>query len=136
MSMEKDPSTDPSDVDPDASFDLTGGSPLQIIVSHKEGRTRVALMGELDGATAPFLREKLVDVATELVGDLELDIGLLTFVDWAGLSLLVTIHKHLAAKGRNLVIVAPTPMARRLFEITSLNQVLQIEPFRPSRRGR
>jgi anti-sigma B factor antagonist len=111
------------------SIDGSRRSPsLGVIKTRKDGRVRVAFMGELDGATAPSARPTLAEVAQNLVGDLELDIGLLTIADATGLSLLVTLHKQLAARGRKLVMVAPTAGARRLFEITGLNQILSIEP--------
>jgi anti-anti-sigma regulatory factor len=44
----------------------------------------------------------------------------------------VSQHKNLSAKGRKLVIYAPTAMARRLFQITGLEEVLTIEPLEES----
>ena len=39
-------------------------------------------------------------------------------------------HKKLASMGSHLILVSPTPMARRLLEITGLTQVLTIEPIK------
>jgi len=108
-------------------------SPLQILVSHLKEHAYVVLTGELDGATAPFLVRTLVEVNQTLEGDLVLDIKKLSFIDSTGLSVFVSQHKNLSAKGRKLVIYAPTAMARRLFQITGLEEVLTIEPLDESK---
>jgi len=105
-----------------------GEAPLQILVSHLEEHAYIVLAGELDGATAPFLVRTLVEVNETLEGDLVLDIKKLSFIDSTGLSVFVSQQKKLSANGRKLVIYAPTAMARRLFQITGLGEVLTIEP--------
>ena len=100
---------------------------LEIVVRRGVERTQVVVAGELDDSTAPILRGHLVQVTANLVGDLVLDIGLLTFVDSTGLALFVAQHKKLQSTGSHLIIVSPGPMARRLFEITGLTQVLTVE---------
>jgi anti-sigma B factor antagonist len=104
-------------------------SPLQVLVSHRAEGVHVALSGELDGATAPFLVRTLVEVNKTLAGDLVLDIRQLSFIDSTGLSVFVSQQKQLSAKGRKLVIFGPTAMTRRLFQITGLEDVLTIEPL-------
>ena len=106
-----------------------GDAPLQILVSHLKEHAYVVLTGELDGATAPFLVRTLVEVNETVEGDLVLDIKKLSFIDSTGLSVFVSQHKNLSAKGRKLVIYAPTAMTRRLFQITGLEEVLTIEPL-------
>jgi anti-anti-sigma factor len=106
----------------------TGASQLQVFVSRVESTTRVVLAGELDGAAAAALSEELRQVTADLVGDLVVDVGLLTFIDSTGLSLLVSLHKQVRASGRSLTISDLTPMTRRLFQITGLDQVLMVEP--------
>jgi anti-sigma B factor antagonist len=102
-------------------------SPLQILVRHRGADAYVVLSGELDGATAAFLVRTLVEVNETLEGDLVLDINQLSFIDSTGLSVFVSQQKQLHASGKRLVIHAPTPMARRLFQITGLEDVLTIE---------
>ncbi len=57
-----------------------------------------------------------------------IDIGLLDFIGSTGISVIISQHKTLQAQGRTLTVLDPTPSARRLFEITGLDQVLTIEP--------
>jgi anti-sigma B factor antagonist len=104
-----------------------GTTGLQLFVSSTEGTPRLIIAGELDGATAVFLGEQLRQLVADQAGDLTIDVGLITFIDSTGLSLLVSLHKQLQASGRTLTVADPTPMARRLFEITGLDQVLTIE---------
>lgn len=108
----------------------TGTSQLQVFVSRVGRTTRVVMAGELDDAGAVSLTEQLRQVAADLVGDLVVDIGLLTFIDSTGLSLLVSLDKKVRSSGHALTVADPTPMARRLFEITALDQVLTVEPER------
>jgi anti-sigma B factor antagonist len=128
MTLEKDPGTDAGEFDIVAIAEATVGLPLNISVSCGAGSTRVALAGELDDATAGFLHVRMCAVVAELPGDLSIDLGLLTFIDSTGLSLLVTLHKRVEALGATLTVVDPTPMARRLFQITGLDKILRIEP--------
>ena len=113
-------------VHPDPTTHLA--APLQVLVSHVDGRARVVLMGELDVSTARFLAEQLLDATAASTGDMVMDLGLLDFIGSTGLSVLVSQHKALQAQGRTLILLDPTPSARRLFEITALDQVLTIEP--------
>lgn len=109
----------------------TATSLLTIDVRELDGRTCVILTGELDDASASPLQDRLADVTGDLGGDLVLDIAGLTFVDSTGLSLFVVLHKNLESAGHQLVLLGPTPMARRLFEITKLDGLLCIEPTQP-----
>ena len=128
MTLEKDPTTDPAGLVL-ASVDEAVALPLQISVSSGADSTRVILAGELDDASVSFLHENMRPLlAGRPPGDLSVDIGLLTFIDSTGLSFLVTLHKRVQEMGRSLTVTDPTPMARRLFEITALDQVLRIEP--------
>jgi len=108
---------------------------LDISVSHMDDRTLVVLAGELDDATTPALHNALLDPIEHLERHLVLDIGMLTFLDSSGLGLFVTVHKKLESKGCKLTIFSPTPMARRVLEITGLTEVLTIQPAKDPRMG-
>jgi anti-anti-sigma factor len=114
---------------------LTDDPPFEATVRRDDGRPVVTVIGELDLATAPSFAITLSEAA-ESEGDVVVDIGRLTFLCSSGLSVLVAQHKALKALGRNLIIRDPTPMARRLFEITGLAPVLSIQPEEPHLYGR
>ena len=109
---------------------ITERDPLSWTVSVDErgGRTCVALTGELDGASAPALQAQLANLTDEPGGDLVLELAGLTFVDSTGLALFVSLHKRLATLGHELVLKGASPVARRLFQITKLDELLNIEP--------
>jgi anti-anti-sigma factor len=75
-----------------------------------------------------FLSDQLRQITGALVGNLVLDVGLLTFIDSTGLSLLVALHQRVRSSGHALTVADPTPKARRLFQITGLDQVLTLVP--------
>jgi anti-sigma B factor antagonist len=115
-----------------SSLNSRPGPPLSIEVTRLYDRTCVMLHGELDDLSAPLLRDQLADlIASDLSGDLALDIAGVTFVDSTGLSVLIQLHKNLAARGRQLTLFYPTSMARRLLMITGLDDVLHLEPGAP-----
>jgi len=103
-------------------------SPLRIFASEADGRLRVELSGELDDATAPELQDQFADLTQFLLSDVVLNIGFLTFVDSAGLSTFVMLHKQVEAMGYRLFIFAPSPRVRRLFRITGLDEILNVAP--------
>ncbi len=104
---------------------------LRVVVSPPPDRLRVSLFGELDDATAPMLRDRLAEVTVNIDGDLVLDLDGLTFLDSSGLTLFVLLHKELEDKGQRLVLLNPTPMARRVLKLMGLDSLLQIEPTVP-----
>jgi anti-sigma B factor antagonist len=101
-------------------------APLQIAVSRAAEPRIVVLEGELDLSSAPSLQAEFAAALEDLESDLVLDIGALSFIDSSGLAMFVTLDKSLQSRGANLIISNPTPSVRRLFQITSLEDVLEI----------
>jgi anti-sigma B factor antagonist len=127
MAIEDRRSIDPVEPDAEPVVEPFNVSSFQVFVGHKDDRTHMIVMGDLDLASAPSLAHELLAVTAEHDGDVILDIGLLTFIDSTGLSLFVSQHKRLAAQGHTLTIYGPTASARRLFELSGLTDVLHIE---------
>jgi anti-anti-sigma regulatory factor len=69
----------------------------------------------LDDATVGFLFGRLREATGELAADLTIDMGLLTFIDSTGLSLPVTLDKHVRALRWTLTLTDPTPMRAACF---------------------
>jgi stage II sporulation protein AA (anti-sigma F factor antagonist) len=101
---------------------------LDVSVSWVEGIPTMALTGEVDMASVPIVHERLGEIAEKVRGDLVVDLGLVTFLDSAGLSFLVTAHQQLESQGGRLVVFAPTPQVRRLFDLSALSSYLVIMP--------
>ena len=89
---------------------------------------RVAIFGEVDAATAPELDAALTAAAAHVdgTGELVVDCRGLEFIDSSGLNVFVTNARRLSAVNARLVLESPSASARRLFEITGLDQVVTI----------
>src|SRR5579884_171326 len=88
---------------------------------------RVAGCDNVDEETIPFIREQLLDLAdrpgpTRLL----LDLGGVRFLSSSGLGLLVGLHKRLRAGGGSLAVCGVNPDVREVFEVTRLDQVLDL----------
>jgi anti-anti-sigma factor len=101
-------------------------SPLEIITEQREGQTFVALVGELDIATAPRFEEGLVEVERDTPGTLVLDLRRVEFIDSTGLRAVIAADERARSVGRRLVIVRGPAAVERVFSVTQLDQRLEI----------
>ena len=88
-------------------------------ISPLTGVAGLRLDGELDLATAPLLKEALVDLGSER--DVHLDLALLTFLDSAGLHAIVALAQSLDGN-HSVVLVNPSTAVRRCLEITGIDK--------------
>jgi anti-sigma B factor antagonist len=86
----------------------------------------VRVIGELDLATAPRLREEIVALVSSGVSAVTLDLIGLEFIDSTGLSVLVTTLKHMREHGGDLVLRSLNPSTLKVFEIAGLTEVFTI----------
>jgi anti-anti-sigma factor len=92
-----------------------------------DGVAVVSVEGEVDLVTSEQLRGALLD-ALEESGRVTVDLTGLTFIDSSGLSALVDAHRRARDAGGVLILRNPTPMLRRLLDITRLESLLVVEP--------
>ena len=85
----------------------------------------IALAGRLDTMTAPELEAEL---NKDLGGadSLTLDFGKLDYISSAGLRVLLTAHKAMAAKG-GMKICNVNEVVQEVFEVTGFATVLNVE---------
>src|ERR1700722_1762467 len=95
-------------------------------VRQVEGRSVVALAGELDLATAPELRQQLGLLSEQGKHHVTLDLTHLDFVVPTGLSVFVMAFNRAHAAGGSMVIRNPSLPVMRIFEITGLTSVFTI----------
>jgi anti-sigma B factor antagonist len=96
---------------------------LAIIEDAPHGWTLVRLRGDLDIATAPDLRDQLLEILDRLMpGGLILDLSLLEFIDSSGTAVLVRTERRARLLGCTLVFVAPQPPVSRVLQICGLDQ--------------
>ena len=101
---------------------------------------RVAVVGEVDLATAHLLRDRLLGVLREQSpAVLDVDLAGVTFLDCAGISALVVVRNAAIHTGRQMRVSHPQSIVRRVLELTGLLDVLtapidQPQPL-PTRSG-
>ena len=101
-------------------------APLEIITEERDGQTRLALVGELDIASAPQFEQGVASAESDTPGVLVLDLRKVAFIDSTGLRALIAADERARSAGRRLVIVRGTPAVERVFNVTQLDQRLEI----------
>lgn len=84
----------------------------------------IGLTGELDSSNVGQLETTVSAILAKRPDRVIFDLSQLRFMDSAGISVLV----GLAGEVQTVQIRDPTPIVRRVIEITGLNGVLQVEP--------
>ncbi len=111
---------------PSGRSGLPGYLDFSVSVTMVDGGVTVRVTGDLDCYTAPQLRAALLALVEDGTQHVTLDIGDSQFVDSTGLSVLVGGLKRFRDQGGNMVLKAPTPATRKLFEITGLHTVFDL----------
>ncbi|MFI6736480.1 STAS domain-containing protein [Nonomuraea sp. NPDC050451] len=100
--------------------------PLHLITTRRNGTLTVSVSGELDIATTELLRAHLLDLLQEAgrarhkQGALVIEVSRLSFIDAAGLGILVCAHNQARAQQTPLRLTGVPPALRRLLRITGL----------------
>jgi anti-sigma B factor antagonist len=102
--------------------------PIEMVTSMDEhdGKVVVSVGGDVDLVTSQRLRRVLED-AVQVNPQVEVDLTGLTFIDSSGLSALVEGHRAARDAGGVVVLRNPTPMLRRLLDITRLDSLLVVD---------
>src|SRR3954453_9990356 len=82
--------------------------------------------GEIDRATAPELKQSLLEVVDSGAEWLVVDLAEVRFIDSTGLKLFLSIHARLDARGGEMLVVCPDPILRRLFEVSGVVEQLGV----------
>lgn len=86
---------------------------------------RVAVVGEVDLATAPALRDTLLRALQERdPAVLEVDLTGITFLDCTGVGALVAVRNTAVHNGCRLRVTNPQPIVRLVLKLTGLLDVL------------
>ena len=87
-------------------------------INSRNGVANIALRGELDMATVPDLEGHLAPFESDGVSAIMLDLRGLTFIDTTALHSLVRARERAKTNGYQLILIGTRPSARRLFELT------------------
>ena len=88
--------------------------------------TVLTVTGEVDVATAPSLRERLVQLIAEGNTRLVVDLSPVDFLDSTGLGVLVGTLKRIRQADGELRLIIPQERIIKLFDITGLSQIFEI----------
>jgi anti-sigma B factor antagonist len=98
------------------------------------GAAVVTLHGELDAHDAPRLRDQFAGALAALDGigspRLVLDLTAVEFLDSTALGTMIGALRRTREAGGEMVVVLPETSARRIFEITGLDSVLEVRATR------
>lgn len=93
-------------------------------VNERRDTVWLAISGELDVLTTPRLAAELNTIVRRTRHDVVLDLRESTFVDSAGLQLLLGTQRRLRQASRRLTVVCDEGPVRRLIELTRLAEIL------------
>ena len=98
---------------------------LNVQVQEYDGRAVVAVAGEVDFYSVDALR-RAVDLGTEQLTDLVLDLSEMTFMDSAGLGEIVRAYKLVSGRGGRLAVVCSDRIILRVFRVSGVDLVVDI----------
>jgi anti-sigma B factor antagonist len=98
------------------------------VTTHADGVAVVAVLGEVDVATAPNLRQELLRLVSESEGPprIVVDLGGVDFLDSTGLGVLLGGLKRVRTKDGALVVARAESHVRKVFEITRVIEILPV----------
>lgn len=96
---------------------------LRLDVSQRDGWSVLAVGGEVDVATAPRLREKLIELVNAGNHRIVVDLSAVEFLDSTGLGVLVGALKRVRTHDGDLALVCTESRVLKVFEITGLTKV-------------
>jgi anti-anti-sigma factor len=104
----------------------TAASPLRVSRSDDGRVVRLMLSGELDISTATCLELELKTVEARRPAVLVLDLENLRFMGVSGLRSILDAARRARREGRQLVVTNPVPHILRLFELTAIDQSVEL----------
>jgi len=99
---------------------------MSLAVSQRGIFRVVEVHGDLDMATVPALGERILELVSSGSRHFVVDLNGVTFIDSAGLGVLVGALKRVRAGGGTMRLVCRQPRVLRLLQLTGLDEVFVI----------
>ncbi|MBV9950580.1 MAG: STAS domain-containing protein [Acidimicrobiia bacterium] len=100
---------------------------MDVTIEVQGDNATIGLIGEVDAVASPELRATVLGALDGGVTNITFDCAELTFIDSAGLSVLVEAHQQAQLRWGHVTIKTPSTTLLRLLEITGLDQELTVE---------
>lgn len=97
---------------------------ITVEVGTQQDCARLEVAGEIDASTSATLAEAIDGAWAPGVRRIEIDAAAVTFIDSAGLRVLVAAQRAAEESGRRLTVVNASASTKRLLEITGLSEYL------------
>lgn len=112
---------------------------LDIERTEHEGMVVLAVLGDLDVASAPLLRTQVIEAVNSGPSGLVLDLRKVAFIDSFGLGAVISAHKRSSARQSEpateppairplMVLVDPDGPVATLLQLTQLDSILDVRP--------
>lgn len=106
-----------------------GGDMISLLDPHRWGPyTVVGIMGEVDVASAPALRDKALALLNRGTDALVLDLRGVTFMDSTGVGSLLRIHHRASLLGATVHFIVDQPSVLRVLDVMQLRRRLHVAP--------
>jgi anti-sigma B factor antagonist len=98
------------------------------VTTEDGGAVVLTVLGELDVATAPKLRQEIVRLVSEAEGPprVVVDLAGVDFLDSTGLGVLLGGLKRIRGRDGSLVLCRAEPQVRRVFEVTRVIEIIPV----------
>jgi len=103
-----------------AELNTAGQDGITVRTRHQDGTPVISVAGELDLTNAKEVRSAIEAVVSDHGQLIVFEVSDLTFMDSSGIALLASVTRQ--------VLRDPTPIVRRLIEMTGLDKVLRMTP--------
>lgn len=100
---------------------------LKIVKIESKEVSILQLIGEVDVYTAPKLKEELLPMVEKTNQKVEIDLSQVDYMDSTGLGVIIGALKLSKSKDGQLTLLNATARLERLFDITGLAEVMDIE---------
>ncbi|WP_396453212.1 STAS domain-containing protein [Actinomadura sp.] len=100
--------------------------PVDLTLERLNERTVIAISGELDATSTPFLRVRLYAALRDCGAHVTVDLSDVTSCDASGLAMLVGARRRAEATGTALTLARPRPQPADLLRATGLHRVFMV----------